>query len=202
MHDPSRPILQGRVVRLVPLEREHIPALFEIACSDPERYRFTSTPITPEQRDRYFERAFHERDCGIGIPLTVLSHDGGTVLGASRFTDLRRQHRNAELGYTWYRGDAIGSAVNSECKYLMFRFGFETLGLIRIEIHADTRNTRSQAAIRAVGGVFEGVLRRQQITKDGFVRDTAVFSVTDLDWPEVRVLLEQRLRSKGIEPPS
>lgn len=201
MISTATPTLQGRIVRLVPLERDHIPALYEIACTEPERYRFTSTPVTPEQCERYFGRALHERETGIGLPFTVLSADGSQVLGTSRFTDIRAQHRNAELGYTWYRGDAIGTAVNSECKYLMFRYAFEELGLLRVEIHADTRNERSQAAIRAVGGVFEGVLRRQQITKDGYVRDTMVFSVTDLDWPAVKTMLERRLRSKGVEPP-
>lgn len=198
----ATPTLLGRVVRLVPLVPEHIPALFEIACSDPERYRFTSTPVTPEQRDRYFARALHERETGVGIPFTVLSADGRQVLGASRYTDIRRENRNAELGYTWFRSDVVGTAVNTECKYLMFRFAFETLELIRLEIHTDTRNLHSQAAIRAVGGVYEGVLRRQQITKDGYIRDTMVFSVTDLDWPGVRLRLEGRLRSKGVEPVS
>lgn len=185
---------------MVPLETRHIPALFAIAESEPQRYRFTSTPVTPEQRDAYFGRALADRDAQRAYPFTVLTADGGRILGTTRLTDVNAQHRNAELGYTWFHRDVVGTAVNSESKLLLFRFAFETLKLIRVEIHADTRNERSQSAIRAVGGIYEGVLRRHQVTKDGFVRDTMVFSVVDQDWPAAEAKLIARLRDKGVEP--
>lgn len=194
------PTLQGRSLRMVPLAPEHVEALFALASADPSRYRFTSTPVTPDQRDAYFGRAFADRDAGRAYPFAVLTADGARVLGTTRLTDVRAQHRNAELGYTWFHRDVVGTAVNSESKLLLFRFAFEELRLIRVEIHADTRNERSQSAIRAVGGIYEGVLRRHQVTKDGFVRDTMVFSVVDTEWPAVEEKLFARLRDKGVEP--
>jgi RimJ/RimL family protein N-acetyltransferase len=185
---------------MVPLHRDHIPALFAIACTDPDRYRFTSTPVTEEQRNAYFDRALSDRDAGRAHPFTVLTSDGARILGTTRLTDIHHHHRNAELGYTWFHSDVVGTAVNSESKLMLFRFAFETLALIRIEIHADTRNKRSQSAIRAVGGSYEGVLRRHQVSKDGFIRDTMVFSVVDNDWAKVRKHLIERLRGKGVEP--
>ena len=62
----------------------------------------------------------------------------------------------------------------------------------------DSRNLRSQAAVLKLGAKPEGVLRKHKITWTGFVRDTAVFSVVDDEWPEVRARLDARLSAFGI----
>lgn len=197
---PHPLFLEGAVVALEPLEREHVPALMAIARADPEAYRFTSTPITDAQRDDYFGRAFDERDAGRAYPLAVRTLANGELVGTTRFADLNPRHRNLEIGYTWYRSDAFGSGINVECKYLMLRYAFEELALLRAQIHTDTRNERSQHAIRALGAQYEGVLRRHMVAKDGVVRDTVVFAITDLDWPTVRHHLEARLLRRGVTP--
>jgi RimJ/RimL family protein N-acetyltransferase len=66
-------------------------------------------------------------------------------------------------------------------------------GARRVELLTDARNLRSQAAIAKLGAVREGVLRRDRVTWTGHVRDSVLFAVTDLDWPDVRDRLEQRL---------
>ncbi len=53
----------------------------------------------------------------------------------------------------------------------------------------------SQAAIRKLGGTFEGVLRKHKITWTGRARDTAQFAILDEDWLEVRRRLDERLGS-------
>lgn len=63
----------------------------------------------------------------------------------------------------------------------------------RVEFLTDLRNLRSQAALAKLGAVREGVARRDRVTWTGHVRDSVVFSVTDLDWPAVRAGLEARL---------
>ena len=68
---------------------------------------------------------------------------------------------------------------------------------VRVEIVTDARNLRSQGAIAKLGAVREGVLRRHKITWTGHVRDTVVYSITDLDWPAVRARLEARLAAFG-----
>jgi len=64
---------------------------------------------------------------------------------------------------------------------------------VRVELMVDVRNARSQAAVAGLRAVREGTLRRHKITWTGHIRDTAVFSVTDLDWPSVRAGLDERL---------
>ena len=185
---------------LEPLEPEHIPDLLAIGRADPEAYRFTSTPVDEAQAERYFAKAFHERDGGRALPFTVRSEASGRIVGTTRLADYLPKYRNCELGYTWFRTDLFGEGYNVDSKYLMLRYAFEHLGLVRVQIHTDTRNRTSQRAIHALGARFEGVLRRHMIVKEGFVRDTMVFSVTDLDWAGVRTHLESRLRKRGVEP--
>jgi RimJ/RimL family protein N-acetyltransferase len=69
----------------------------------------------------------------------------------------------------------------------------------RVELLTDARNVRSQAAIAKLGAVREGVLRRERTTWTGHVRDSVLFAVTDLDWPDVRARLERRLGMHSLE---
>ena len=196
---PHPTTLTGSVDRLAPLEPAHVEPLMRIALAAPELYRFTSTPVTAAQRDAYFETAFEERDTGDAYPFVVLSRADGRVIGTTRFADVDRRHRNVELGYTWYSTAAMGTAVNIECKYLMLRYAFEALDLLRVQIHTDTRNERSRRAIVGLGATYEGVLRRHQQLDDGFVRDTIVYAITDHDWDAVRRHLEAKLETRGGE---
>lgn len=192
--------LGGSVVELEPLTEEHIGDLMEIARADPEVYRFTSTPVTEAEREHYFARAFAERDEGTALPFAVRARAGGDLVGTTRLADYVPRYRNCELGYTWFRADLFGEGFNTDSKYVLLRYAFEELGLIRVQIHTDTRNVSSQRAIRALGAKFEGVLRRHMIVKEGWVRDTMVFAITDLAWPSVRDHLAARLQRRGREP--
>lgn len=175
---------------------EHIDPLMAIAMATPEVFVYTSTPVTEAQRDAYFSKAFSDRERGEAYPFVIEEAATGRVIGTTRFADIRWQHRNCELGYTWIDPRDQGGPANVESKYLMLRYIFEEQHFLRVQIHTDVRNVRSQEAIRRLGAVYEGVLRRHMITKDGFVRDTMVFSITDLDWPAVKKRLEARLETK------
>lgn len=83
----------------------------------------------------------------------------------------------------------------------MLGHAFERLGCMRVEFKTDARNERSRAALEALPAQFEGIFRRHMIIEDVGVRDSAFYSVTDEDWPEVRANLEQRLagaRARGV----
>ena len=188
------PSLAGRTLRLEPFERAHLEPLYALALSAPDAFRYTSTPTTPDQKERYFAKVLADQAAGRAYPFTML--EGGRIVGTTRLTDLHPEYRNAELGYTWIALERQGSAVNVESKLLMLGFAFEALGLIRVQLNVDSRNARSQASIRALGATFEGTLRSHQIMKDGFVRDTMVFSILEREWPELKPRLEARLEQK------
>ena len=80
-------------------------------------------------------------------------------------------------------------------KYLMLEHAFETLGVIRVDIRTDSRNTVSRRAIEKLGAQFEGILRAQMIMPDKALRDTAVYSITRGEWAEVKTQLIDRIGS-------
>ncbi len=191
LHHPLT--LQGRFVTLEPLGLEHIAPLMSIAEAHPEDFRYTSTPVSLEEAERYFARAFSERDAGLAYPFAITF--GGKVVGTSRYADIHATNRNCEVGFTWLSPEVRGTAVNPESKYLMLRHAFEDMALLRVCLVTDARNERSQRAIRKLGAVFEGTLRAERVMKDGFIRDTQVFSILHTEWPAVKEGLERRLEA-------
>lgn len=184
-------VLEGERVRLEPLLPAHIPPLLAISKADPETYRYTSTPTTDAEAEAYFAKAFGEREAGTAYPFALFV--GGDVVGTSRYADLRPAHRGCELGFTWLAPRVQGTGVNAESKYLLLRHAFEVLDFLRVYFYTDARNVRSQRAIRKLGAAYEGTLRAERVMKDGFIRDTMVFSVIHTEWPEVKRTLEARL---------
>ena len=75
----------------------------------------------------------------------------------------------------------------------MLRYAFETLGVQRVEFQTDVLNLRSRAAILRLGAREEGILRKHRVMPGGRVRDSAVFSLIDDEWPAAKAALEQRL---------
>jgi hypothetical protein len=76
---------------------------------------------------------------------------------------------------------------------------FERLGVARVDLKTDARNERSRRAIEALGATFEGVLRSWSMSwapgEDGFLRDSAMYSVIAPEWGAVRDRLTARLTS-------
>lgn len=185
--------LTGRVVVLEPLAEVHLGPLIALGKATPEVYRFTSTPTTDAAAEAYFSRAFHERDAGTAYPFAVRHLASGDVIGSSRLYKLDYGNRNCEIGFTWFAPAVHGGGVNLESKYLMLRYAFETLTFLRVQFHTDARNVRSQKAILKLGAVYEGTLRAERVMKDGFIRDSMLFSIIYSDWPDVKRNLEARL---------
>jgi len=88
------------------------------------------------------------------------------------------------------------TAINTECKYLFLRHAFESLGCVRVQLKTDAHNVRSQRAIERLGAVKEGVLRKHMLTRDGFQRDTVMYSIVDTEWRGVKERLGKVLYSR------
>ena len=187
------PVLEGRLVRLEPLERRHAEGLWE-ASRDPRTWRWLSIPqpATPADFDAWVEQALGASAAGAEIPLVTLCHD--RVVGSTRFLALRPEHRSVEIGWTWLRPVAWGTGVNVEAKLLMLRHAFEAWSCRRVELKTDARNDRSRGAMEAMGATFEGVNRKHTLVRGGENRDSAWYSVLDEEWPAVERGLSGRLR--------
>ena len=192
--DPKPVVLTGRHVRLEPLAAMHAAALFA-AGRDPEvhRYLLDEPPATEADVAATIAAALAAAAAGTQVPFVILHLASGRVAGTTRYLDLRRDHRALEIGYTWLAPEFQRTAVNTEAKYLLLRHAFETLGAVRVQLKTDERNARSRRAIERLGARFEGILRNYQTRADGFVRNTALFALTDADWPAAKARLEARL---------
>lgn len=196
MSVPHPVVLTGQRVTLEPFEADHAAALLAIGRSAPQEFALTSTPVTEEEADAYFGTVLRQRSSGFAYPFTVRLTAAGTIVGMTRFSDLDFTHRNTQLGYTWFSPDQYGTATNVESKLLLLSFAFEQLQLHRVSIRTDVNNERSRRAVLALGATEEGILRRHMVTKDGRVRDSVVYSVTDLDWPDVKPRIQQRVAAR------
>ena len=127
----------------------------------------------------------------------MIQLESGRVAGATRFMDIRPEHRGLEIGGTWYGLEFQRTAVNTESKYLLLRHAFEVLGTIRVQLKADFRNERSWRAIERLGAKRDGILRNHYILAGGVKRDSVYYSIIDSEWPDVKARLEGMLEMGG-----
>jgi RimJ/RimL family protein N-acetyltransferase len=185
--------LEGRHVRLEPLALEHAEGLAE-AVQDGELCKlwYTSIP-TPDAMGSEIQRRLALRAAGQMLPFAVRQQSSGRLVGMSTYLHLEPAHRRLEIGATWYASSVQRSALNTECKLLLLAHAFETLGCIAVEFRTHVMNHASRRAIERLGARLDGVLRQHQLMPDGLVRDTAVYSVLDHEWPTVKTHLRWQL---------
>lgn len=191
-------------MRLEPLSHDHLDELVVAASGNRSTYDFTWVPSDRDGMAGYISWLLDEHAKAHLLPFAQRRVDTGLVVGCTRFMEAtwwagRQQLAEVEIGGTWLSADAQRSAVNTEAKLLLLGHAFEGLGVWRVAICTDARNTRSRVAIERIGGVFEGVLRNHRLRSDRdgpTPRDSAMYSVIDSDWPSVRTALQQRLAAR------
>lgn len=193
--DPKPVRLEGAHVRLEPLTPGHAEGLLA-AGRDEDIWTYMPAPVCAslETVKTWIADALRAREAGSDVPYATVRRVDGRIVGSTRFLDIRRAHRGLEIGWTWLAPEARRTPINTEAKYLMLRQAFEVWGALRVQLKTDARNERSRAAIARIGGVFEGVLRKQMVrAHDGYQRDSAMFSITDAEWPAAKARLETLL---------
>jgi N-acetyltransferase len=186
--------LVGTHVRLEPMTQEHIPGLAEIGVGQPfwDFMLYGNINTVDDMRSWVLDILSRARR-GTDLPFVAIHLQSGRVAGATRYLNIVPNDRGLEIGGTWYGPEFQRTVVNTECKYLLLRHAFETLGCIRVQLKTDLRNERSQRAIERIGAVREGVLRNHMILPDGRIRNSVFYSILDTEWPEVKKKLEEML---------
>ena len=198
--------LEGRLVRLEPLDKQHIDDLVKAASDGRGAFSLTDVPASREDMATYVLRALQERKMSTALPFAVVDLRSQTIVGSTRFVRFEfwrwpkgTRPRPAgkpdavEIGYTWLSSRAQRTGINREAKLLMLEVAFERWSMSRVSLRTDARNVRSRAAIEGIGATLDGVLRSAQAGYDGAIRDTAAYSIIASEWPRVRVLLESSL---------
>lgn len=182
---PDGPLV-GRIVRAEPIEERHREGLREAAERDPQIHRYTN--LYTFGFDRWFDLALENAN---EVPFVV--HVDGRPVGSSRYLNVEPFHKRLEIGWTWLERAAWGTGANIETKYLLMRNAFDGWGAMRVEFKTDARNLRVRGALLGVGASFDGIFRKHMILPDS-IRDSAWYSVLDEDWPQVKAMLEEKIR--------
>lgn len=180
-------ILTGVRAQLIPQTLEHLDDLHR-AGQYAEIWKYMPLQVIPtrERLAGYIETALTEQIAGTCLPFTIVDRQTGAFAGSTRLFDVAPAHRRGEIGHTWLTPSVWRTRINTECKYLLLCHAFDTLGMIRVQLKTDSRNTRSQAAIERLGAVKEGTLRNHVILPDGYIRHSVMYSITDTEWPDVK----------------
>jgi RimJ/RimL family protein N-acetyltransferase len=189
--------LSGKVIQLEPLCEAHVASLVKVGL-EPEIWRYMRYGRVENdlQLRNWVLELLELKDKGTDLPFTVISLATGDAIGCTRYLNIDPDNRSLEIGGTWYGLAYQGTLVNTECKYLLLKHAFETLGCVRVWFKTDARNQRSQKAIERLGAVKEGILRNHMILPDGYIRDSVVYSILPNEWPQVKSKLEARI-SRG-----
>jgi RimJ/RimL family protein N-acetyltransferase len=179
-------ILENNRARLEPLAEKHFELLLPIA-KHTELWEFTGAKVRSElDFKRYFDTALAEKEAGRSYPFAIFDKQNNQYAGCTRYGNISFPNKRFEIGWTWYHPALQRSGINKASKFLLLSFGFETVGLNRIELKTSALNLKSQGAMLKIGAIKEGILRSHMINEDGLVRDTMYFSFIAPDWPVIK----------------
>lgn len=182
-------ILEGEHVRLEPVAAGDEAEMREVLGSDPDNWKMQTLCGLGEHFHGYWRLMLDTAD---RIAFAVRDPLSGRIAGTSSFIQIDSQNRTVEIGYTFFRPEYRGTAVNPETKLLMLSEAFGA-GALRVQFSVAAVNARSRAAVLKLGAKQEGIIRRHRITWTGDRRDTVLFSIIADEWDEVRRGLVERL---------
>lgn len=162
--------------------------------------RLTVVP-GPETIEQYVTTALERQNAGTAMPFVILDRETSMVIGSTRFWKIDRHNRKLEIGHSWLGASRQRTGVNTQAKYLLLCYAFENLCCVRVQFTTDELNQQSRKAIRGIGAKQEGTIRHERIMPDGRKRNSVRFSIIDDEWPEVKAMLEARMKRWHLSVP-
>ncbi len=176
-------VLETTRIRLIPIQREHLPFLLPVVLNEPELWKYTLDDLTSESKLKsYIEAAVQQRHNKQGYAFIVFDKETQEYVGSTRVYEIDLKNRNCAIGFTWYRRETQGTGINKHCKYLLFELAFELWQMERIQFRADKDNQRSINAIKSLGCQEEGILRSERYRPNGERRDSIILSLLKPEW--------------------
>ena len=196
---PSRDALVGRHCRLESLDPErHAAALFEAFSHDPTGVGWTYLPYGPFSRADEFRAWAQEMESRDDPLFFAIVDANGHAVGVASYLRIDPAMGSIEVGHIRYSPLLQRTRAATEAMYMMARRAFDELGYRRYEWKCDDLNLASRRAAERLGFKYEGTFRQDKIYK-GRNRDTAWYSITDVEWPAVRAALEAWLDPSNFD---
>jgi [ribosomal protein S5]-alanine N-acetyltransferase len=180
------PVLVGEKVMLRELELSDAPALFAMLTAE-EVSRFISPPPTTVAGfEKFIQWAIAERAAGRYVCFAVVPHGMETAVGLFQVRQLEPGFASGEWGFAL--GSAYwGTGMFQDGGRLVVDFAIDTLGVSRLEARAAVANGRGNGALRKLGAVQEGVLRRSFL-KNGQFLDQMLWSILAEEWRQSKAV--------------
>jgi N-acetyltransferase len=167
----------------------HLDGLEQVAL-DAELWRWTiARPTDRAGLEAWMSTAMANAAAGSELPFVTVDLASGRPIGSSRYMSIVPDHLRLEIGWSWVARAWQRTGANREAKLLMLTHAIEQLGCHRVEFKTDSLNEASRAALLAIGATFEGTFRNHMVMPGGRLRHSAYYSVTDDEWPAVKVRL-------------
>jgi len=191
---PQRICLDGRVIRLVPLDPiAHGDALFAGAGGKKNEWLWRYLFEGPFPARPAFDTLLQQK-ASSDDPLffAILDKPSGEAIGYASYMRIEPTHRVIEVGSILFTPRLQRTIGSTEAMYLMARHALEDLGYRRYEWKCNALNAPSRSAALRLGFTFEGIFRQHMIIK-GCNRDSAWYSMLDSEWPDRKAAFERWL---------
>jgi ribosomal-protein-alanine N-acetyltransferase len=178
------PVLTGAQVVLRELRSTDAPSLFALLTTE-EVSRFISPPpTTVDGFEKFIAWTHRQRRAGSYACFAVTLAGDDTAIGIFQLRELEPGFGTAEWGFA-IGSPYWGTGVFQEGAELLVGFAFEQVGVHRLEARAAVRNGRGNGALRKIGAVQEGILRKSFL-KNGEYLDQTLWTILDEDWQAKR----------------
>jgi RimJ/RimL family protein N-acetyltransferase len=179
-------ILQTDEVLLRPMISADYSSFEDLTDDESIWIYFTSDlSVKPELR-KWVDAAISDMNSRNRLAFTIVKKPEGKPIGSTSLGNISFRDKRIEIGWTWITRAYQGTGINSQIKYLMLKYIFETLGFERAEIKTDILNMPARKALLRIGATEEGILRSHTLMTHGRRRDTIYYSVLLPEWEEVK----------------
>lgn len=194
---PAPHPMTGRFVHLRPLDATAAAELFAALAPFPELWTYQAED-RPDSIDQVAERIAAQRDAVDQVGFAILDAADGSFLGRVSYLRIQPAIGSIEVGGIILSPRLQRTRAATEVQYLLLHHAFEDLGYRRYEWKCDSLNAPSRSAAQRLGFTEEGTWRNALVMK-GRNRDTTWYSITDADWPLLKLALESWLADDNFD---
>jgi RimJ/RimL family protein N-acetyltransferase len=185
------PCLVGDLVSLRELRASDAPALFAALSSEQVSRFISPPPSTVEGFERFIQWAIRQRQAGQYVCFAVVPHGSATAVGIFQVRSLEPAFGTAEWGFA-LAAEFWGTGIFVDGAKLVVDFAFAVLGTHRLEARSAVKNGRGNGALRKLGAVQEGVLRRSFL-RNGEYLDQALWTILQDEWFQAKSVWGARI---------
>ena len=197
---PPRDPIEGRFCRIEPLDTDrHAAELHAANLLDESGAMWTYMPYGPfASLDEY--QAWCQQMSASDDPLfyAVIDTGSGRAVGVASYLRIEAALGVIEVGHIAYSPALQQTTAATDAMFLMMSRVFDALGYRRYEWKCDALNQPSRRAADRLGFTFEGTFRQATMYK-GRNRDTAWYSITDAEWPDLKARYEAWLAPSNFD---